>query len=78
MNEPLKLVTMRDDIAITVHEKLLELVSIAKSENFTGMAVVLLRTDGGSYVSTIGRGNRVALLGAVADLQYTIAKDGDK
>jgi hypothetical protein len=73
----LKLVTKRDAVAVEIQAKLLDIAAMAEKEPLIGMAVVLLRGDGTSWVSTIGYGNRVLLLGAITDLQYTVAKDGD-
>lgn len=42
------------------------------------IACVLIHADGSAYIATKGRGNRLELLGAVTDLQYTICTDGDK
>lgn len=77
MSEPMKLVTTREQIAVDIHAKLLELAGIAENEDLLGMAVVMARKGGGSWVATLGKNNRVLLLGAVTDLQYTIAKSGD-
>ena len=75
--ETLKLVTTREAVAVEIHEKLTQITAMAGNQSFAGMAVVIVKSDGTTFVSTIGRGNRVHLLGAVTDLQYTIAKDGD-
>lgn len=79
MNErPLKLVTRPDETAQQISEKLAEITDLAKHEPFVGLAVVLLKSDGTSCVSTLGYGNRILLLGTLVDLVYTVARDGDK
>lgn len=71
-----KLVTGRDSLSTKIVERLNELIDVANDHPYSGMAVVMFRPDGTSFVSTLGEGNRVALLGAVTDLQYTLAKSG--
>jgi len=73
-----KLVTKTDDTAERIRSLMAELLQMVTDEPYLGLALVLLRHDGQPFVSTVGFGNRVQLLGAVTDLQYTIARDGDK
>lgn len=73
----LKLVTKSDESTARVRDTMAELLRRVTDEDFTAMAVVLIRHDGEVFVSTRTNGNRVMLLGAVCDLQYTIAKAGD-
>lgn len=65
------------DLAETISIRLDEMVVKSRETPCVAMAVVILKENGDSFVSTIGKGNRIALLGAITDLQYTIAKDGD-
>jgi hypothetical protein len=75
---PIKLITGRSADADLIVEKLESLVSLSRDRPFIGMAVVLAAADGTTFTSTYGRGNRVLMLGAVTDLQYTLAKSGDQ
>ena len=77
MTEPLKFATVKLDYNNIIRDKLQELSEYADKDNYVAMAVVLIRADGNSFVSTFGKGNRLQILGAIADFQYTIAKDGD-
>lgn len=72
-----KLVTKSDDAAEMVRDTMASLLKQVTDENYTAMATVLIRHDGRMFVSHRSNGNRALLLGAVTDLQYTIAKDGD-
>ncbi len=77
MIEPLKLVTVRSNHSKVIRDKLKALSEFADEDNYVAMAVVLIRADSTAYISTFGRGNRLEILGAITDLQYTVAKDGD-
>lgn len=73
----LKLVSKRADTAERVREKLEELLRLAIERDFTACAVVLAHTDGTTFTSALAQGNRTLLLGAVHDLAFSIARDGD-
>jgi len=78
MNKPaISLVTTVDEAIDEVRAKAFELKELVDNNECVGIAFVVLSRDGRSFVGRYGRGNRVRLLGAVTDLQYTIAKDGD-
>lgn len=76
-DQPLKLVTKNESAAERVRELLGEVLEKATAEDCIAMASVIVRKDGSSFIAPFGDGSRVLLLGAVTDLQHTIAKDGD-
>lgn len=73
----LRLVTQRDEDAEAVRQRIQLFLAEATEKDCVGVAMVAVRGDGSSFVMTYGRGSRVLMMGAVADLQYTLAKDGD-
>ena len=77
MSSPVKLVTKDDDAKAGVIAMLERALAKQGEHEFTAAAVVMIRNDGISFITTSASGNRCLLLGAVADLGYTIAKDGD-
>lgn len=72
------LVTKRDEVAEKCQRFIQEFADLAGREPFVGIAIVGIKSDNTNYVQTYGRGDRIRLLGAVTDLQYSIAKDGDR
>lgn len=62
----------------TVVKRLKECTDLAVKRNCVGYAIVMVDRAGTTFVSSFGKGNRVLLLGAIADLQHTIATDGDE
>lgn len=77
MHKTIKLVTKTSEASQHVKENMDSLSKRVAKEDYVAMAVVLIRHDGANFVTTRTNGNRVQLLGAVADLQYTLAKAGD-
>lgn len=77
MTSPLKIVTKSDEASERVRHTMATLLERVTEDSYTAMATVLIRHDGAVFVTTRSNDNRVMLLGAVADLQYSIAKDGD-
>lgn len=71
------LVTKTDETSKEVADTVRQLAEMTEREAYVGVAAVLIRHDGAVFCTSRGRGNRNMLLGAVTDLQYTIAKDGD-
>jgi len=71
------LVTVVDDAVGRTRIKAAEFKERIDSEEFIVVAMVGVRRDGSAIVMSDGRGDRMRLLGAITDLQYMIAKDGD-
>lgn len=74
----MKVVQLKTIAEPAVVDKLRELIEQCADHNYVAMACVLLRADGSGFISTIGRGKRVELLGMVTDLQFSLASDGDR
>lgn len=77
MADAVKLVTARSKEAEEVLNTLGRATATATEHACCGVALVLLKPDGTTFVATYGRGTRVMMMGALADLQYTMAKDGE-
>lgn len=60
-----------------VKEALETCLKCTSQDEYIAVAIVMLRSDGSNFIKTFNLGKRVHLLGAVTDLQYTIAKNGD-
>ena len=54
-----------------------QLLDYVEARDCIGMAAVMIHSDGTSSVQVRGKGCRTLLLGAVTDLQFSIARDGD-
>ena len=71
------LVTGVDDAVWRTRIKASEFKERIDSDEFVVVAMIGVRRDGSAIVMSDGRGDRLRLLGAITDLQYMIAKDGD-
>jgi len=71
------LVTGVDDAVGRTRIKASEFKERIDSDEFVVVAMIGVRRDGSAIVMSDGRGDRLRLLGAITDLQYMIAKDGD-
>lgn len=74
---PFKLVTSKDADVDAVVDLFERAAKMAREKGFQGAAVVMISRQGTAWVGTHSVGHRMSLLGAVADLQYTLAKQGD-
>ena len=71
------LVTGVDDAVWRTRIKASEFKERIDSDEFVVVAMIGVRRDGSAIIMSDGRGDRLRLLGAITDLQYMIAKDGD-
>ena len=72
------LVTGVDDAVWRTRIKASEFKERIDSDEFVVVAMIGVRRDGSAIIMSDGRGDRLRLLGAITDLQYMIAKDGDE
>lgn len=71
-------VSKNNETAKQIRKIIGEIDKQVNDENYTALAIVLIRHDGAISVSSVSTTQRLLLMGAIADMQYSVAKDGDR
>lgn len=78
MSDAVQLVPRALQVADDIRGDAARLLEYVQARDCIAIATVIVHADGSTAVQKRGPGCRVALLGAVTDLQFSIAADGDR